>query len=384
MTFIDNADLKAQYGNDVFAPSHLCAPWFAVGSKVDFELGINDKGQPQASNVRASTSKGLAKQGGSEDSIETWSKQSNSELRAKLVRLQSKQSSASPTASPAYRGVLLEVGRHFAFIDSTAAKEEYGNDVFCPSRLARDYTIGDEVEFDLMLNGKGQPQASNLRTPGSQQLPQPPSQPPPRKLIKAQHSQTGRGKDKDYKATFTGDVASGTIKAIGWNHAFITSPATEDMFGMDTYCPSHMVAGFSVGEEIIFDLMLNLKGQPQASNVRKAGWSTPKPPKSALPAEPALDEGPPSDGLDDQSSQDSGLITFSGQILEIGKKMAFIDNPEIKEQYGNDVFYPSDRLAGFSVGDFVRFELTVNARGQPQARHVHASSPDATDRYAPY
>merc|ERR1711924_1586 len=63
--FIDCPEVKAAYGCDVFCPAFA---GLAAGETVDFDLIVNDKGKPQASNVRVSdgsaSASGIAVGGG--------------------------------------------------------------------------------------------------------------------------------------------------------------------------------------------------------------------------------------------------------------------------------------------------------------------------------
>jgi cold shock CspA family protein len=52
------------------------------------------------------------------------------------------------------------------------------------------------------------------------------------------------------------------------------------------------------------------------------------------------------------------------------KNFGFIDCPEVKAEYGNDVFTRGEYLQDKNVGDVVYFELGLSDKGQPQALNV--------------
>jgi len=318
-------------------------------------LILNQKGQPQAKNLRPPTSS---------PNLDLHYQTPGTAYPDPSVASHQpgRRDGRGPDAGAVCIGLIKDIGKNHAFITCDDVKELYGMDTYCPAEVAFGFRRGDEVEFDLMLK-EGKPQAKNPRRPtassaavqdlGMALLQQSPADPvtadAPRSRIYA-------------NAINAGSVFNGVIKDIGKNHAFIICPDVEELHGMDTYCPAILALGFSRGEEVEFDLMLK-NGKPQAKNLRR-----------------------PNGGI--ASSEDTlqapGEAAFSGTIIEIGKKMAFIENPEIKAQYGNEVFHPSHLLTGYNAGDVVDFDLTVNAKGQPQARNVRRSGGGPKARYSPY
>merc|ERR1711904_233917 len=61
-------------------------------------------------------------------------------------------------------GIVKEIKGHLGFISCTHVMEAWGKDVFCPATVLQNFGVGTGVEFELMVNAKGQPQASNVRT----------------------------------------------------------------------------------------------------------------------------------------------------------------------------------------------------------------------------
>ena len=51
----------------------------------------------------------------------------------------------------------------YGFIHCQDKKSEYGMDVFCSAGAVSGCEVGETVEFDVMLNNKGQPQAHNVK-----------------------------------------------------------------------------------------------------------------------------------------------------------------------------------------------------------------------------
>eukprot|EP00931_Biecheleriopsis_adriatica_P108009 TRINITY_DN8233_c0_g1_i1.p1 TRINITY_DN8233_c0_g1~~TRINITY_DN8233_c0_g1_i1.p1 ORF type:complete len:555 (-),score=92.02 TRINITY_DN8233_c0_g1_i1:191-1855(-) len=297
--FIDCPPVKAKTGMDTFCPAKYLVG-ATVGDRIEFELTFNDKGQPQARNARSKGSGKHAKAG----------------FAASTVRLDGQQF-----------GTILEIGKHLAFIDCPPLKAATGMDVYCPSWSLAGASVGQLVEFDLMFNDKGQPQASNPRLKSS-----------------GKGSNAGKVlKTAAVKYPIAGSKF-GTIMEIGKMLAYIDCPPVKAETGMDTYCPSRLLAGINVGELVEFELMFNDKGQPQASNPR---------PKGSSKGNHAVKY--PSEGRK------------FGTITDIGKKLVFIDCPPVKAETGLDVFCPSWSLAGMNIGDRVEFDLMFNDKGQPQA-----------------
>merc|ERR1712187_405705 len=67
-----------------------------------------------------------------------------------------------------FYGEIKCMASKFGFIECKPVMTQYGNDVFFPSSAAPPGCgVGDKIEFDLMVNQSGQPQAANLQAKGS-------------------------------------------------------------------------------------------------------------------------------------------------------------------------------------------------------------------------
>mmetsp|Transcript_53045 Transcript_53045/g.156244 ORF Transcript_53045/g.156244 Transcript_53045/m.156244 type:complete len:208 (-) Transcript_53045:31-654(-) len=66
------------------------------------------------------------------------------------------------------------------------------------------------------------------------------------------------------------------------------------------------------------------------------------------------------------------LGQFHGTIKSFNQAngYGFIDCPEIKMQYGKDIFLHHAQLGGFDVGEQVMFTAYLNSKGQPQGKNL--------------
>ncbi|CAD7966285.1 unnamed protein product [Amoebophrya sp. A120] len=101
------------------------------------------------------------------------------------------------------------------------------------------------------------------------------------------------------------------------------------------------------GLPVQFQLTLNEKNQPQAVELK-------------ISEKVAKKKAPPADKV------------FSGVIRTFNANLGygFITCAVLKDQYDRDVFVHKQQFEGLEVGDQVQFKVSVNAKGQPQAREV--------------
>merc|ERR1711972_266049 len=119
-------DVKVQFDNDVFCPA-AALQGKNVGDVVEFELQINEKGQPQAKSVQAID----------QDGDPSAKKQ---RLDAELGELEeprhvtgaSQSKSTAQATGETYFGTIKVIGAKFGFIECPEVKAVYDNDVFCP------------------------------------------------------------------------------------------------------------------------------------------------------------------------------------------------------------------------------------------------------------
>merc|ERR1719316_2485326 len=99
------------------------------------------------------------------------------------------------------------------------------------------------------------------------------------------------------------------------------------------------------GDTVEFELMINAKGQPQASDPRPGGSSG------------------HTTGTGHQNHETVNQAALTGRIVTIKEHYAFVQCEEVMSMYGKEVFVPSSLLHGLSVGDLIEFELMVNQKG---------------------
>eukprot|EP00928_Gymnodinium_smaydae_P083299 TRINITY_DN66536_c0_g1_i1.p1 TRINITY_DN66536_c0_g1~~TRINITY_DN66536_c0_g1_i1.p1 ORF type:complete len:361 (-),score=54.92 TRINITY_DN66536_c0_g1_i1:182-1264(-) len=239
-------------------------------------------------------------------------------------------------AAPRKFGVISSIGAKYGFIDCPPVHASSGCQVFCPSVALQNFNVGDTVEFDLLYNPKGQPQASNVGP----------------KSANREKNKTG-GTDYDWQLPGGkgGRSFFGTIHSIGNKFGFIDCPPVQDKYGTQVFCPQRLLDGFSVGESVNFDLKFSEDGQPQAATLSRKGSGKGK-----------------WGGKGKETSTEGGR--YFGTVCSIGSKFGFINCPPLEAQYNAQVFVPTALLHGISVGDKVDFQLMFNDKWQPQATHV--------------
>mmetsp|Transcript_10779 Transcript_10779/g.28826 ORF Transcript_10779/g.28826 Transcript_10779/m.28826 type:complete len:446 (+) Transcript_10779:74-1411(+) len=307
--FIKCPPVFAEFGNDVFCPS-AGLRGLSVGDKVDFELTVNQNGQPQAEQVRSKGyGKGMDFGGGCD-----FGGKGGGMVQGK-------------PAGRNFRGVVKSIGSKFGFIESKAVFQEHNSDVFAPIQELMACAPGEEVTFDLFIS-KDKPRAANVVPSGV--------------------LNPGAG-----KATSTGECHTGTVKKTGGKFGFITCEALGDRFGgIDIFAPCGALQGFNIGDAVTFELFVNAKGQPQAGMLTRAGKNT---------AAPAGE-------------------THVGVVSATGSKFGFIDCEATKAKYNVDVFCPAGLLVGMAKGVQVSFELGLGPKGQPQALSVTATEGSAAKK----
>merc|ERR1711959_551908 len=79
------------------------------------------------------------------------------------------------------------------------------------------------------------------------------------------------------RPTSSGQRFTGVIKTFNTvgNYAFIQCDALKGQYDKDVWCRGDLITGRNIGETISFELGLNLKGQPQAMNIKSLDGSGP-------------------------------------------------------------------------------------------------------------
>jgi len=136
-TFIEHAELKKEYGKDVFVPPEE-GKLLEDGNGVDFYVTLNEDGKPQAVGLRITS--------------ET----------PRPASIDGDTFSQQPTY---YDGTVKSLGPMYGFIESDEVKQMYGRDVFV-NQFAQHQTklnVGDVVSFTMQLNAQGNPQVLDLK-----------------------------------------------------------------------------------------------------------------------------------------------------------------------------------------------------------------------------
>merc|ERR1719195_2577977 len=133
----------------------------------------------------------------------------------------------------------------FGFIENPLVRATYNNDAFVPAMALQGFSIGDTVNFELVIKN-GNPQAHNVRIAGP--------------------VNTGMIANN---ATPTGKAFNGVIKSKKENYAFIHCDTVKQAMNTDVFCPAAALRDSAEGDTVNFELVLNAKQQPQATNVSK-------------------------------------------------------------------------------------------------------------------
>lgn len=150
-------------------------------------------------------------------------------------------------------------------------------------------------------------------------------------------------------------------------------------FGRDVFLSDKCIGPFDNGSLVSFLLSVNAQGQPQAQELDHA---TPSPAPPAYPAwtpREAHVEQPRSRAIGERfESPEEGMGRFLGVIKRFDheKRFGFIDCPDLKAQYGKDVFLSDKQIGTFDNDARVSFVLTLNPQGQPQAQQLMPAEPE--------
>jgi len=152
--FIQSDDLQTKYGSDAFL-NQAVDGGIVVGGRVSFTVEENKNGKPQARNVRLEA---VGVDGPTTVTADMLAaKESVSALQAHMV----------PGKGMAMRGRVksFNVSRGFGFITCPELQYAFGGrDIYVSQKEVHGEAlgIGQEVEFELVLDAKGQPQAKSV------------------------------------------------------------------------------------------------------------------------------------------------------------------------------------------------------------------------------
>eukprot|EP00933_Yihiella_yeosuensis_P040307 TRINITY_DN34587_c0_g1_i1.p1 TRINITY_DN34587_c0_g1~~TRINITY_DN34587_c0_g1_i1.p1 ORF type:complete len:895 (-),score=189.20 TRINITY_DN34587_c0_g1_i1:54-2738(-) len=380
--FIRCSDTFVEYGCDIFVPLRILDDLkLGLGDGVSFEIKENNKKQPQAINLRASTSpetpsspsgsaaerftgvlKVYHKEKGygfirSQEMVEnkrysgqdvfvhqnqirkfaagdhvSFTVKVNKKGGPQAYDLKAAQAPEEDKGELVFHeGVLKKVDKEkgFAFIFCQEMMDEYGGDVFATVKQleGRGLLLGDRVRFSVKVNKRGKPEASNLEA------------------IKVEEDDEEGGEE-----------LVGIIKSFDDNngYGFISSAQATSAYGRDVFLHRRQLCNFEVGDSVSFRVKISGNGQPQAHKLKKPSES-----QSWLASAPAEEEKEKEDEI-----HTGQIKSFSGM-----HGYGFIDCQALRERFGKDVFLHESQYEGLAIGDRVQFSFHVK-KGQPQAMNV--------------
>jgi len=137
---------------------------------------------------------------------------------------------------------------------------------------------------------------------------------------------------------------------------FIHCEELRQQLGQDVFVHEQQLNGCGCNDRVFFQLFTH-KGRQQACNLML---------QTGQQAVGSRDSGADAD-------EDSSV--FRGTIRKKGKD-TFINCPEARGVYGQDVFVLPSKVGGFESGDPVEFTVSVNnPKGQPQAQMLNSVLP---------
>lgn len=314
--------------------------------------------------------------------------------------------------------------KKYGFIKSDEITAEFGADTFLSDKELGLFEVGSAVTFSVAINKNNKPQARLLADAGLEDplFAIPPPQrtrvpmkraqdahpevaaPAPRKAPRlnqtgglAGHSMQapadfgapkgpskgkgaakGKGKDaaKGWIDATAGWVDPSEVRYLGVISAFypekkcgfIKSEEVFRQYGVDTFVSQMEIGSFTVDSVVSFRIAENAKGKPQARDLADGAhqqqaeqWSEPQQYVEQW-AEPQQQEDPLS-------------VRYIGQIHHFvaERKFGFIGNDELKAAFGVETFLSNKEVLDFKNGDVVSFNISMNAKGQPQAHGLEAA-----------
>jgi len=207
----------------------------------------------------------------------------------------------------------------------------------------------------------------------------------------------------------------GIIKSFNTKkgYGFIESQGVRAVFAADAFIHKRqMVAGFAVGQQVTFCIMLNEESKPQAFDLQAVGASTPAPGPGPMPGGPMPMQVPfmpmrPAMGMPFHPAVGPGLLMHGGpppvmaglggpagplpaqghrqlppgfdrrRFRGVLKGMSsggfgFVECAETRQVFDKDIFVPASEARDCTVGHEVTFSVIINMKGNPQATDVKA------------
>lgn len=317
----------------------------------------------------------------------------------KSIISQSKQAAAKEEIvepsddSEAYYGTVksFNAKSSYGFVECEATFEEYGHDIQIPKGVASSLSAGDEVGFKIALNDDGMPvvvqiwpayeappSAGGVKRKQVQGTPQDANKKKAKleeeiaeeeleeealeedfvemeefaeegeealeEIVEeeVEEEEEEPGENIEGGELFEGEVIS---YDMGLGRGFINSEGLSATFGADVYVHRRVLAQAraKVGDVVRFAVHVNKQELPQAS----------------APLEIVKSNGP--------------KFEYGGIVKSFSEKSGygFVDCPELREEYGRDVYLPGSKARGYSSGMEVFFNVDLNPEGMPVVSDIH-------------
>lgn len=127
--------------------------------------------------------------------------------------------------------------------------------------------------------------------------------------------------------------------------------------------------GLDVGDTVVFKVVINGSGEPQAAFAKRVGELT-RQRQEILEVRAPL----PAPGAVESNQEFLGFVTS----FQADPGFGFISCAQTRQLYGHDVFLHRDQYADLGIGDAVRFRVALNPQGAPVARGVRRAVAGAT------
>jgi len=281
---------------------------------------------------------------------------------------------------PYFVGVLKSYSnlKGFGFVACSQTEEHWHRDVFIhKTQVPVPWHVGQPVEFSILVNAQGQPQASDcLWLPHLPQFQKPRTQSKPQEATPFNSATINASSIFSTKSpSVSAGVLAGATQA-----AFAPSYAPPSMFnlhgGSGTGTQAEFVPNWRVPTSFIPSPLTPMVAPPLMPNEPPV-WLQPRVAKVAghttaynSVALPAVLPEVPGSGVQDETRY---LGTLKGVSAE--KNFGFLVCDEARSDDNRDIhFDKSQQLdAKFQAGATVEFSLVHNHRGQPQARDINWS-----------
>eukprot|EP00930_Biecheleria_cincta_P059898 TRINITY_DN45611_c0_g1_i1.p1 TRINITY_DN45611_c0_g1~~TRINITY_DN45611_c0_g1_i1.p1 ORF type:complete len:550 (-),score=55.81 TRINITY_DN45611_c0_g1_i1:23-1672(-) len=340
--YINSPALMNQFGKDVFLHSDYISQGttFNVNDTVSFSIELNEKGMPQAREIRAGAARDFQLGG--------------------ATPAQARHGQKRPRGGGAannYNGKIVSFNhdKGWGYINCPELFATYQKDVF----LHRDYIpegsqfgVNDTVSFSIELNEKGMPQARDIR-PGAARGFQAGGAIPAQ--ARQAHKRPRLGAAQNH---YVGKIVSFN-SSKGWG--YINCPELFAIYQKDVFLHKDYVAegdAFDAQDMVSFSVELNEKGMPQARDIRAVGQR---------PAKTSVEQAHP---LDADGTQ------YTGKVVSFNpaKGWGYINCPALVGRFQKDVFLHRDYLEeGVSVAKEDTVIFTVEVRESdcmPRARAI--------------